>query len=77
LPFKFNLHCYAAVECAEGTHKYVQVQLTHRDEPGAALLAVRSYNAPGCNYHADNYRKLMRVLGRNAATAGVVGRVIG
>lgn len=62
------------VECDEGTHKYVQVQLTHPDEPGAVLV-VRSYSS--CTYHAENYRKLMRVLGKSPATAGVVGRVIG
>jgi len=27
------------VECAEGTVKYVQVQLTHPAEPGAVLVA--------------------------------------
>ena len=62
------------VECAEGTYKYVQVQLTHPNEPGA-LLVVRSYNT--CKYHAENYRKLMRILGKDATTSGVVGRVIG
>ena len=44
------------VECAEGTHKYVQVQLTHPNEPGAALLVVRSYAS--CNYHAVGLCKL-------------------
>lgn len=62
------------VECTEGAHKYVQVQLTHPNEPGAVLV-VRSYSS--CTYHAENYRKLMRMLGKNPATAGVVGRVIG
>lgn len=63
-----------AVECAQGTHKYVQVQLTHPDETGA-LLVVRSYD--NCRFHAENYRQLMRDLSRSAATAKVVGRVIG
>jgi phosphohistidine phosphatase len=62
------------VACAPGTYKYVQVQLTHPREAGA-LLAVRSFST--CEYHAETYRELMRELGRDAATAGVVGRVIG
>ena len=63
------------VECAEGTWKYVQVQLTHPSEPEAQVLVVRSYDS--CGYHAENYRELMRRLQRDAKTSGVVGRVIG
>ena len=63
------------VDCAEGTYKYVQVQLSHPDEPGTQLLVVRSYAT--CRYHAENYMKLMRILRADERTRGVVGRVIG
>ena len=63
------------MECAEGTWKYVQVQLTHPSEPEAQVLVVRSYDS--CGYHAENYRELMRRLKRDVKTSGVVGRVIG
>ena len=63
------------VDCAEGTHKYVQVQLSHPDEPGTQRLVVRSYAT--CRYHAENYMKLMRILRADERTRGVVGRVIG
>ena len=63
------------VDCAIGTWKYVQVQLTHPDEPDTFVLVVRSYNH--CSYHAENYQELMRRLRRDAKTKGCVGRVIG
>ena len=44
------LRSIPVVRCAEGTYKYVQVQLTHPDAPGAQLLVVRSYSS--CRYHA-------------------------
>ena len=56
------------VDCAEGTHKYVQVQLSHPDEPGTQRLVVRSYAT--CRYHAENYMKLMRILARTSAREG-------
>jgi phosphohistidine phosphatase len=64
-----------AVVCAEGTYKYVQVQLTHPNAPGAQLLVVRSYSS--CQYHAENYQRLMRELRADPKTSGVVGRVVG
>ncbi len=63
------------VDCAIGTWKYVQVQLTHPDEPDTFVLVVRSYNH--CSYHAENYQELMRRLRRDGKTKGCVGRVIG
>ena len=60
-----------------GTHKYVQVQLTHPDEPGTAILVVRSVDVRRCPYHADVYRALVDELGSDARTRGVIGRVIG
>ena len=52
--------------------KYVQVQLSHPDEPGTQLLVVRSYAT--CRYHAENYMKLMRILRADERTRGVAGR---
>jgi len=69
------LRSIPVVRCAEGTYKYVQVQLTHPDAPGAQLLVVRSYSS--CRYHAENYQRLMRELRAVEATKGVVGRVVG
>jgi phosphohistidine phosphatase len=65
------------VKLERGTHKYVQVQLTHPDEPGTAILVVRSVDVRRCPYHADVYRALMDELGSDARTRGVIGRVIG
>ena len=63
------------VDCAVGKHKYVQVQMTHPEEPDTFVLVVRSYDH--CNYHAENYQELMRRLRRDPKTKGCVGRVIG
>ena len=63
------------VDCAVGKHKYVQVQMTHPEEPDTVVLVVRSYDH--CNYHAENYQELMRRLRRDPKTKGCVGRVIG
>ena len=65
------------VRLERGTHKYVQVQLTHPDEPGTAILVVRSVDVRRCPYHADVYRALVDELGSDARTRGVIGRVIG
>lgn len=43
-PLGEALSSIAPVVCAVGTYKYVQVQLTSPDAPGAQLLVVRSYN---------------------------------
>ena len=63
------------VDCAVGKHKYVQVQMTHPEEPDTFVLVVRSYDH--CNYHAENYQELMRRLRRDPKTKGCVGRGIG
>ncbi len=63
------------VDCAVGKHKYVQVQMTHPEEPDTFVLVVRSYDH--CDYHAENYQELMRRLRRDPKTKGCVGRVIG
>ena len=63
------------IDCAVGKHKYVQVQMTHPEEPDTFVLVVRSYDH--CNYHAENYQELMRRLRRDPKTKGCVGRVIG
>ena len=65
------------VKLERGTHKYVQVQLTHPDEPGTPILVVRSVDVRRCPYHADVYRALVDELGSDARTRGVIGRVIG
>ena len=63
------------VDCAVGKHKYVQVQMTHPEEPDTFVLVVRSYDH--CDYHAEHYQELMRRLRRDPKTKGCVGRVIG
>jgi|TARA_B110000977_G_scaffold200815_1_gene292737 phosphohistidine phosphatase len=74
-PLGEALSSIAPVVCAVGTYKYVQVQLTSPDAPGAQLLVVRSYNT--CRYHAENYQRLMRELRLDARTSKVIGRVVG
>ena len=71
------LRSVSIVKLERGTHKYVQVQLTHPDEPGTAILVVRSVDVRRCPYHADVYRALVDELGSDARTRGVIGRVIG